>query len=183
MLGGKTPIIIFQFSKLVGTDYGNLFKDSLLAKIPTFTEQPPIPIYLSEQLTGLFVDAEDKNVDLNTEVTTLKSGEDPEIDQNAIGSTVSVMLKAKKDSIAMITLSSLIDIAYDKATSKEYAVSYLHGVTTVFRGKIQSFQFSQVADTDLISIRLELTRGTKKPAEKSTVDIIQKTTGPLPNLN
>lgn len=181
MLGGLSPVIIFQFSKLANTQWGEFVGgNSLLSQIPTFVAQPPIPIYLSERLTGLFVDTENKQVDLNTETTTLKSGEDPEIDQNAIGSTVSVSLKAKKDSIALITLSSLIDMAYDKATSGEYAISYLHGVVTVFRGKLVSYSFDQIADTDLISVQLELTRGTKKPETKETVTPIQKETGTVP---
>lgn len=181
MLGGKTPVIIFQFSKLVGTGFGDAIKNNrLLSKVPTFVEQPPIPIYLDERLTGLFVDTEDKNIDINTEVTTLSSGEDPEVDQNAIGSTVSVNLKARKDSIAMVTLSSMIDLAFNKVTSKEYAISYMNGVVTVFRAQLVAFNFSQLADTDLISIRLELTRGTQKTKEKEPIFILQKETNTIP---
>lgn len=167
MLGGLEPIVIFQFSKLSG---GKL--SETIAKIPLISEgstlisQPPIPLYLSAELTGLEIESEDKNVDIETDVETLSDGEEPNVNQKGISSVISINLLAKKDSIYLSVLSAMINQIFDKVTSKEYAISYLNGPITVFRGVLHSFQVNQTSQNDLMSIKIEISKGQKQPEKK-----------------
>lgn len=180
MLGGIDPVIIFQVGKLAPVLSDRISKIPLVSQIPTVLEQPPIPIYLSEKLTGIFVDSEDKNVDIETDTETLTNGEAPDVQQKGVGSTVTINLVAKKDSLGLSLLSALIDVLFEKVTSKEYAITYLHGPITVFRGVLHSYAVNQSASSELMTIKIELSKGTGKPTKPNDVPVVPGFTGTLP---
>jgi hypothetical protein len=166
MLNGLSPILIFQFSKkLVDLSaVGDVIaKIPLIAEIPSVVDEPPIPVYLSETITGVFIESEDKSVDVVTDFETKTDGSPVNVNQKGASSVVSINLLARKDSLGVALLSALIDLAFDKVTSNEYSVSYLSGPTTVFRGKITQWVANQNADNELLSMKLEITRGEKQP--------------------
>ena len=163
MLGGLSPVIIFQLKEVV-QDEGFLdFDIPVVSDVENFIESQPIPVYLDPDLTGIFIDTEDKNVDIETNFTTKNSGGEHEVDQRGINSSVSINMIANRDSIGLILLSSLIDKVFNKVTSNEYAVSYLNGATTIFRGKIDSCQVKQNASDNKLSIQLIISIGEKAP--------------------
>lgn len=172
MLGGRDPVIIFQFSKLASIAGSTIAKIPLIAKIPTVIDQPPIPIYLSEEFTGLYIDSEDKNVDIETDTETASDGSSADVQQKGIATVIKVSMVAKKDSTAMMLLSAMIDLVFDKVTSKEYAITYLHGSTTVFRGVLHSYSINQTADNDLMRIEMQISKGTKKPTKPDTTPTV-----------
>lgn len=180
MLGGVDPIIIFQFSKLAPIAGETISKIPVISKIPTLIEMPPIPIYLSQTLTGLHIDAEDKNVDIETETQTMTDGTTPAVDQKGISSMITINLLAKKDSVGLSLLSAMIDQIFDKVTSKEYAITYLHGPITVFRGVLHSFAVNQTASNDLLSIKIEISKGQKQPTKAPEVPTVKPSTGLVP---
>lgn len=181
MLGGLEPIIIFQFSKLSGGKFSEtIAKIPLISSDSSLISQPPIPLYLSAQLTGLEIESEDKNVDIETDVETLSDGEEPNVNQKGISSVVSINLLAKKDSIYLSVLSAMIDQIFDKVTSKEYAISYLNGPVTVFRGVLHSFQVNQTSQNDLMSIKIEISKGQKQPEKKIKGPTLEPTRAPIP---
>lgn len=170
MLGGIDPIVIFQFKKKADSLLSTtVAKIPLVSDVPTFIEMPPIPIYLSEELTGILVESEDKNVDISTDTETVTDGTEANINQKGIGSTLSITMTAKKSSIGVMVLSALMEQIFDKVTSKEYAISYLHGATTIFRAVLQHFSISQNATNDLVTIRVDLSTGQKTPKAVSPV--------------
>lgn len=180
MLNGIDPIMIFQFKALADTEYGKrLGKIPIIQDVKTFIEEPPIPIYLSEKLTGLFIDTEDKNVDITTDVETLSSG-GAESTQKGVNSSITINLKAKKNSVGFILLSSLIDIVYKKVTSQEYAITYMNGATTIFRGKLQSFAASQEANNSLLRCQIILSRGEQSTKAANLDQTIPKSEGARP---
>lgn len=180
MLGGLQPIIIFQFSRLAPTLSDEIAAIPLVSQIPTVIDQPPIPIYLDDDLTGLFINSEDKNVDIKTETETLTDGSAPEVNQSGIGSGISINLEAKKDSLGLALIAAMIDQVFDKVTSKEYAITYLHGGITIFRGVLHNFSMNQNATNELMNIKLELSRGTKNPVKAPDVPVVGKAVGALP---
>lgn len=180
MLNGLDPIIIFQFSKLVPSLSETVAKIPLVSNIPTLIEQPPIPIYLSESLTGLFIDAESKNVDINTTTETKTDGSDPDVNQKGISSNITIDLIGKKDSLGLSLISAMIDLVFEKVTSQEYAITYLHGPITIFRGVLQSFQVNQNASNELLSIRIELSKGQKTPQKVPDILSVPRETGATP---
>lgn len=181
MLGGKDPVIIFQFSKLANTSFSRLLSDiPLVADIPTLIDQPPIPIYLNSDYTGLFIDQEDKSVDIVTDVETLSDGESPEVSQKGVGSDVTINFIGKKDSVGIMVLSSLIDLCFEKVTSNEYAITYLSGATTIFRARLGGFSFTQNRQNDLLNITITLSMSKKDAKPKSAVPELDYVTGEIP---
>jgi len=180
MLGGVDPIIIFQFSVLAPTLSSSVSSIPIISQIPTLIEQPPIPLYMSETLTGILIDSEDKNIDIDTSVETLTDGKTPDVSQKGINSSVTINMRARKDSVGIMLLSAMMDLVFDRLTSKEYAVSYLNGATTIFRGVIQSYAVNQNAGDEMLSIKLEISKGAKTPVKTETPITVPKTTGALP---
>lgn len=186
MLGGVDPIIIFEFYKKVDlTPAGSDGKIPVAAKKTLeFIPLPPIPIYLSENLTGLYIDKVDKNIDIGTDTEQFfnkgKDGATEDILQKGIASSVKITLNCKKDSIAMMILASVIDLVYDKVTSKEYNITFLYGATTIFRGVMHAFSVSQSANNDLMEVNIELSRGFKQPTPSATVPTVPGASGAIP---
>lgn len=172
MLNGVDPIILIHLSKrtdvvALSTATGLIpIVSNALADLIDF---PPIPIYLSESLFGIVIDAESKNVDIVTDFETKTDGTPVNVNQKGANSSISVNLTGKKDAIPITLLSAFIDLVFEKASSKEYAITYLHGATTIFRGLLKSFAIDQVEGTDKLSIKIELTTGESKPQKGAVV--------------
>jgi hypothetical protein len=182
MLGGIDPIIIFQFSKLLD-DWSDTVKSiPIISKIPTVIDEPPIPIYLSERLTGILIESEEKNIDIETSVETLEDGSEPDISQKAILSVVTINMKGSKDSVGLMLIAAFAEQILKKVTSREYAISYLNGSTTVLRGLLHSFSVSQESNTDLMRIKLELTKGKQETQPKSGVPVVEGAAEPVADL-
>lgn len=180
MLGGLDPVIIFQFSALVPQLADKLAKIPVISGIPTVIEQPPIPIYLSETVFNIVIDGESKSVDIETTTETMSDGSSPDVAQRGIQSSVEINIEGKKDSVALTLLSALVDIAFEKVTSKEYAITYLHGATTVFRAVLHTYSVETVPGTDKLSVKIGLSRGQKQPSKASSVPTVPGSAGILP---
>ncbi len=166
MLNGIDPILIFHFSKIV-TDkkLNNKSKIPVTASILSKLPLPAIPIYLSESLTGIYIDTEEKNVDIATDIDTLVIADDPVMNQRGIGNTIKISMMASRDSVGLTLLSAMSDLIFPIVTSREYAISYLHGAITVFEGLLHTFSITQDPNTDKYNITLELI----KPAKPSKI--------------
>ncbi len=180
MLNGIDPIILVTFSKLLPSELATISKIPLVSTLVDKLDLLPIPIYLSETLTGLYIVQEDKNIDVETSTETLPDGADPVINQKGINSTVKVQLQAHKDSLGLTLLSALMDIAFEKVTSREYSITYLHGPITVFAGLLNSFSIAQNSDDELLSITLELTRTSVSTKGVFKVPKLGSVTGSIP---
>lgn len=180
MLGGLDPVIIFQFSKLVNSPAGSIAKIPIISQIPTVIDQPPIPVYLNEKLFNISIMGTSKSVDIQTDTETLTNGAAPDVNQNGIQSGVEVRIEGKQDSVALTLLSSLIDLVYEKVTSKEYAITFLYGATTVFRGVLHSYAVETVEGTDKLLITVKLSKGNKNPTKQNPVGEVPGSNGPIP---
>lgn len=114
----------------------------------------PIPIYLDEQLTGIYVNSENKNVDIATEGLDKQNSTKPTMKQTSVSNTVSVNMVGKKDSIFLAALLALVDLAYPALAKAKYRVSYLNGSTVVLGGLIQGISAQSREDNDLVDISL-----------------------------
>jgi hypothetical protein len=157
MLGGVDPIFIFLFYKSPA--------DVTQSKIPFANDLglnrlalPPVPIYINENQTGLFIVSETKNTDIQTSMETLKEG-GADVQQKGIGEVTTIKLQANKNSLGLTLLSAMSSKIVDKLTSKEYAVTYLHGAVTIFNGLLHNFVIDQNANSDKIDITIEISRG------------------------
>lgn len=181
MLGGIDPIIIFHRYKKVDDPTATATSTiAVVSKKDVYITLPSIPIYLSEQFTGMFIDSESKNIDIETETQTFTDGSTAEVNQKGIASGVSIQITAKKDSLGMILLGALMDTLMDKVTSKEYAITYLHGATTIFYGLLHTFSVEQTSQNELLSIKIELSKGSKQPVKPVVISPVPGLIGALP---
>lgn len=172
MLNGIDPILLFHFSVVPKSIADKASKVPILATIIEKVGLPPIPIYLSESVTGLFIESEESSIEIETSTETLTSGLDPLISQKALASTVTINMIGSSNSIGLTLLSALADLVFPKVTSLEYSITYLHKGVTVFNGLLHSFRVSQGSNDDLYRITLSLSKSNQKPKQKeNTVEI------------
>ncbi len=165
MLNGIDPIIIFSFFKLKPETTVDTSKFIDFGAEADKFSLPPIPIYLSEKLTGIYIDTEEKNIDIETTSETPRdSSKETFFSQKGIGSTIAVNMIASSDSVGLTLLLAMTDLIFSKVTSKEYSVTYLHGAVTLFNGLLHAFSITQDSNTTLYHIKLELSKGTKPKA-------------------
>lgn len=188
MLNGIDPIIIFNLSKnvkFVGTILEKTKKipvaNSMIEKILL----PAIPIYLSESISGLHIDTEDKSLEIETSMETNQdSTEKPFINQRALNNTVKINMLGSKDSVGITLLSALSDFVFPLVTAKELTITYLHGPITVFGGLLHSFNLNQNANNTLYTISMELVRqgitGVKPITQISSTPNTQLISGSVP---
>jgi hypothetical protein len=181
MLGGSAPIFLFNFFQL-----SPLAKEKISSlsvggvSLLDFFPMVPIPIYLDEKLTGIYVDSENKNIDIETKIETSKVGEDPQDFQKALGATTTIEMLASSESIGLTILSAMMDVVLPKVTSKEYSISYLNGATTIFNAKLQTFSISQNTDNNLFRISVVLSTSTNKTSVAAAVPLVSRVTGAVP---
>ena len=172
MLNGIDPIIIFNFYKLNDSEVNTLKSIPLLGSSIEKTKLAPIPVYLSEKATGIYIDSEDKNIDIQTNSETTVNGSTPSHNQTGINSSITINMQASSNSLGAVLIAALCDVAYQKATSQEYSISYFHRGIVLFEALLKSFSITQNASDDRFFITLTL--------DKTTVDSKPKTGDNIP---
>lgn len=181
MLGGLDPVIIFQFKSLAPGLSATVAKIPIVSEVKSFIEMPPIPIYLSEKTFSILIAGTSKSVDIETETQgQSNSSTPPDVNQNPIQSSVEVEIVGKQDNVALTLLSAMIDQVYERATSKEYAISFLYGATTIFNAVMHSYSVETVPGTDQLSIKIRLSKGSKNPIKVPGVPSVPGSTGIIP---
>jgi hypothetical protein len=170
VLNGLDPIIIFVLKAkkpITRSEFENLpiaELDNRLSQV----DLPPIPIYLSETLTGIFIQTESKNIDIETKLEG-EASETLAASQKLIGSIISIHMVANKDSVGFTLLSAIADMLLPKVVTQGYEINYFHGPIAVFNGLIHSFAVNQSADSDLLEITLEISKGADKKVTSTQV--------------
>ncbi len=178
MLNGIDPILIFNFKKLAPDVQATIAAIPVVSQIVQRIDLPAIPLYLSEIATGIYIETEDKSVDIETTTETLTNGTEPDLNQRGIQSTVKINMIANQDSIGLALLSALSDLIFPKVTSKEYSITYLHGAVTVFAGLLHSFSISQNSGNTLYNVSMELIR--PGIMSKLPIPVVSPVTGAVP---
>jgi hypothetical protein len=181
MLNCIAPILIFNFKKLAPSFLQNINSIPLLAENNITIPLIPIPIYLSETLTGIYIDSESKNIDIETKAQTLPSGATPSAKQRGLNSVININMVASSDSVGLSVLMAMSDLIFQKVTSQEYSVTYIHKAVTVFGGLLESFSAQQSRENNLYNISLQLSKATGgSTIEKAAPLTVSKSTGALP---
>ncbi len=156
MLNGIAPIFIFSFPffKTAPNITGIPVLDDLIGL------ELPIPVYLDEKLTGVYVTSQEKAIDIESQPEVSSDGT-TKVVQSAVGNTVSIHMIASKNSVLLSILLAFADQAFAKAVNSGYSVTYLNGSTLVFRGKIQSFTAQENDADDLVRISMVLHKQTQ----------------------
>jgi hypothetical protein len=187
MLNGIAPLLIFNFKRkveveieLAGPSQSNATPLLATADV-TFIPLIPVPLYLDEKITGVYVISENKNIDIQTVPLTNPDGATPEVQQYGLNTTIDINMLASKNSIGMSLLLAMSDLIFEKVTSKEYSVTYLNGSVIMFNALLDSFSVNQNNDNDLYNINLKLSRATgSSTVEKVAPTTVPKLTGTTP---
>lgn len=185
MLNGVDPLIIFHFYNKGAIDF---LKDIPFASTITDLVGVPIPIYLSERLTGIYVDTETRGIDVNTKVDAVTEKDPltlevqaPEVSQTALDTTVSVSMFANRDSIMLTAIITMAEMILSRLVTQEYGISYVNGSTVIFKGLLHRFQTTISRNEDLVRIDFTLSNAKKEsPVAKLGPIPITKVTGALP---
>lgn len=182
MLNGVAPILIFTFPVVPKSPAYNA-----LVGIPFIGQQladnigVPIPIYLDEKLTGIYIDSESKALDIETTVEAKDEAGKPDVRQRGLNNIVTVNLVALRDSILLGALLAFNDMIFQRVVSQEYSVSYLNGPTTIFNGLLHQFNTSVDTDTDLMRVSIQISKANQnKATPDSGVGTLTKITGATP---
>lgn len=171
MLNGADPLLIFHFftkqqRSLTGEEIDASFLQQVVAEVGI-----PVPIYLNERLTGIFVENQSRGINVSTtidgNVEKDPLSEDPLppiVAQKAIDSTVNVSMLANKDSIMLTAILALMETIVSRLESAEYALTYLNGPIVVFKGLLTSFSTNVTSNDDLIRIDLNISNAKNAPA-------------------
>lgn len=162
MLGGVAPILIFTFPPNTGTDL-----QRVLGGIPLIGDSLsdlvgiPIPIYLDENLTGIYIESESKALDIDTDIVPVYRTDNTKattnfINQSGINNLVSVNMVASKDSLILSVLLALADMVFTKLVSGKYKLSYINGTTLIFGGLLHSFSVQGSSDDTLLKIQMQI---------------------------
>lgn len=171
MLNGVAPILIFYFPP--GSAPANALAGIPLIGSTIASFGVPIPIYLDENITGIVVDSETRDIDIETVAQPRNDGQPPLIDQRGVNSTVNIHMFAQQDSVILTALLALSDIIFTKVVQKNYSVSYLNGSTLIFNGLLHGFSTNKSTDNDLVKIQMVLSKAnqasTQPPSSVPTV--------------
>lgn len=179
MLNGLDPLLVIVLKQKGILDFFGP-QSAIASLVPDVGV--PIPIYLSERLTGIYVENESRSIDLITTVEPTTNmdarsvGErEVKVTQTAADSHVTVNLLASRDSILLTALIALMDLLLKRAVSAEYELHYLSGPTAIFGALLHRFATSVSRNDDLVRIEMTLSTAAKKtPVPKPPVDPVAK---------
>lgn len=181
MLNGIAPVLIFtfkplSFSRAASTVAGIPLIGSTLSDVVGI----PIPIYMDEKLTGIFIESESKAIDIATKVQVRYDGK-PSVEQQALNSIVTINMLASKSSILLSVLLAMCDQIFSKVVAQNYSIHYLNGPTTIFGGLLHGFSTQAGSDDDLLRIVMQISKGKQEtPTPGSVVSVLPKITGATP---
>jgi hypothetical protein len=171
MLNGVAPLLIFTFPPLIGIDLSKILGGIPLVGDSIPNIGTPIPIYLDEGLTGIYIESESHSIDIDTDITpkyvTNVAGVTTTslINQTGLNNLVTINMLASRDSLLLTVLLSLTDMIFSRVTSGKYQIHYINKGTVVFGSLLHSFQTSQTSDDTLLKITMQLQKNNQNKTE------------------
>ena len=163
MLNGVAPILIFTFPPVLGIDFSKILGGIPLVKDVFSNIGIPLPIYLDERLTGIYIESESKSIDIDTDITPKYEtnsaggiGTTTLINQSGINNLVTINMLASTDNLLLSVLIALNDMVFSKLVSGKYSISYLNNSTLIFKGLLHSFQTSSSSGDTLLKITMQI---------------------------
>lgn len=185
MLNGVAPLLVITFKNKGLMDFfgPDSVAGSLVSAIGI-----PIPIYLDEKLTGIFVQSETRGIDVNTRVEPVTEKDPltlevqaPIVSQTATDSQVTIEMVAKRDSVLLVAIIALMEQIVNRLVSAEYSIHYLNGPTAIFGGLLHRFSTNANSNEDKIGLELVISTAAKEsPTPKTPISAVEKVTGAVP---
>lgn len=118
----------------------------------------PIPIYLSESLTGIVIESESRSMDINAAVNGFADGSAPDLKQSPLNNEVNLNLLAEADNVILAVLLTMFDTIFQRLANQKYTLTYLNGPTTVFGGKLMGVNVTQGENDNLLRISIRISK-------------------------
>lgn len=150
---------------------------------------PFIPVYLSEKLTGLYVDTERSGLSISTDnIVSVTKKEDGtkvfgnlEVQQKGETQKVEVGLIGRRNSMGLNLLLPMLKTIYDNVMAKkDYRIAYFHTNTLIFDARLADLDVNQSRENDLVAIDIGLEVAPLQ--EKETNDPVKVVANPAKNV-
>jgi hypothetical protein len=162
-LNGIAPLLVIQLK--------NSASMNVVKKIPVAGDflsknvGVPIPIYLDENLTGIFVQGESKAIDIETRLDSIDGKNAPIVSQKALSSVTSVEMVASRTGVLLMTLIAFADLILTRVVAKQYSVSYFNGPTIIVNGVLHGFTTQLGENNDLVHIKMDIATAPQPPSD------------------
>jgi hypothetical protein len=186
MLGGIAPILIFSFPPALGIDLGKVLGGiPLVGGTLSDLGAIPIPIYLDENLSGIYIESESKSLDIDTDIVPVYRSDNTKtvtnfINQSGINNLVTVNMIANRDSLILSVLLALNDLVFSKLVSGKYKLSYINGTTLIFGGLLHSFSVNSSSNDTLLKIQMQIQKNNQNKPNVVNQYLSVSPTGPAP---
>lgn len=168
MLGGKAPVMVFNFasipSKTVLEKLGiKIGEDSIFNfDIPFLS----IPVYLDEELTGILVDDHERTINLEYETDGVNNYE------REVSSDVAVTVISQRDNVAMNAFLALFEKILKYVNEKSYKIYFYYDDVFLTDAGLKDFNVSTRPNTNTRVVHFTLTNRSEK--SKSMANILKK---------
>lgn len=172
MLGGIAPLFVFTFpfNPTKGTPaFNSLAGIPLIGDDSEFAQLVglPIPIYLDERITGVYIDNQSDNLDIDTINEQRYDNGKMLTYQRGVNSSVTVNLLARRDSVFLAALLAFKDMIFQRLVSADYKLSYVNGPTVILAGLLQGFHVTDDPDTTLLRIAITVGKQDQRPVKQA----------------
>ena len=124
----------------------------------------PVPFYLSEKLTGVYVDTERNSLSIATDTIGTKETKgdasnlgDLQVQQKGETQSVDISMVARRDNMGLNILLPLLKTIYDGLMAKrDYKIAYFNQNILIFNAKLSNFSTDQHRTDDLMTISITL---------------------------
>jgi hypothetical protein len=160
-LNGIAPLLIIQLK--------NSASLNVVKKIPVVGDflsknvGIPIPIYLDENLTGIYVQGESKAIEIETTTHAIDAVTAPIVSQKALSSITTVEMIAAPSGVLLMTLIAFADLILTRVVSKQYNVSYFNGPTIIANGVLHGFTTQIGENDDKVRINMQIATAPPPP--------------------
>lgn len=123
----------------------------------------PIPIYLSEEKTGLAVESEDDSLQISTDYIPVLNGQTDEngqaikVQQKGETQQTTITLVGIKKSIGLSLLLPLMKTIMSYVFAKqEYKIAYFHGNVLIFNARLASYRMTPSSNDNKVTLTITL---------------------------
>ena len=163
MLNGLYPVFVFQ--KLIT----RASMSNALSRA--------VPIYINEALTGIALISQSRRAEFATDAVVDQESGNVRVKQRGITNGVDIELKTSRENLGINLLLPLADIAFQRANTDEYLVSYFNRNVILFRAKITSFVARESNSDSGVLISIGLAQESKTEESKDKTAKLESTAG------
>lgn len=146
----------------------------------------PVPVYLSEEITGLCVDSETDSLNISTDFIPVLNEQGTEagtvkVQQRGETQSVSITLIGNKNSIGLNIILPMLKSIFSKVfAGLDYKIAYFHQNVLIFNARLASYQMTPGSNDTKVSLTLNLEVVPENSEKKEPVTKVAHTQDEMP---